>query len=937
MSAARNEAAVNNMKQQEDENDSLDEQRDAIAIVPLLHLDVTPETVETTSWASEQEDDANQWHLLAASVKLWFLKEQQRVLSPTLHTWWLDYDANDPSTTDAASPSSTTSTLLSSSKLLYHQGTLYHSKPPHQTRDATFWLPQNNVLGPTHCPCHCRGYVKAADVDAWLVSTQHRKQHPHRIRVYVTPATSVHVQNDKLSLDWWGTDADNRVHNEIMDKEVLDNHHPNTVRELLQRFTRQWQCTVDVSSTAQALSYDAQSQQRKNLWRQKQYKRRKSATTQNSVDHSETSAPMPMQSISTPISNSLAETPSLLLVHSPHSAVGKTCLVTAIVRQLLEPTAVLHVIPCVTLMARFGVAADAVLESTLHAMVYRAALTERPVCIVLDGLDSLLSPTVVGKQDAAVPVLHALTALLRVWTDHMARHGQVPFPAKNPMHNGYCGSGDSSNHVGYILPVRVLLVGILTCPDDGGRALSATVSGGRTTSLWDYFRSADRYRLPVLTVVTRLHALQAALQRHQVQLTVDAAQALPRVAANAVWMQGAAFGQVARQCLAQIQQRQGSSSTDECSLPDLMQAMTYVSPAGKSGPSLLTNVSFEATTDNSATTLATTSSENNSNRLLDETIGGNTAAKVALLEALSLDPSRRALLARFGVSPPTGVLLYGAPGTGKTLLARAVARVLPKTIIPSSSAESNNNLDAGGAFVALQSRDLLQSTVGSGEKLLVEAFEVARRHAPAVVFLDEFQSLFMDRRSGSGSSSQLTSTLLSLMDDLRRWDKADQAAAAAKSDGSDKDTADDTLIIASPQQRIVVLAATNTPWMVDKAFLRPGRFDRVVHVGLPTTMERRAILQLQIQRMKTNIVSDRLVSFCEELAQRTEGYTGADLAVVCRTAAVQCLLGASNDTNSDDDARVVTEQHFLAALEHVKPSSDPALVERISRWDSQAL
>jgi SpoVK/Ycf46/Vps4 family AAA+-type ATPase len=124
---------------------------------------------------------------------------------------------------------------------------------------------------------------------------------------------------------------------------------------------------------------------------------------------------------------------------------------------------------------------------------------------------------------------------------------------------------------------------------------------------------------------------------------------------------------------------------------------------------------------------------------------------------------------------------------------------------------------------------------------------------------------------------------------------------------------------------VIVLAATNTPWFVDKAFLREGRFDRVVHVGLPTLEERVAILRVHIQRMKCQAnelpeLNDR----CEYLAKQTEGFSGADLAALCREAAIQCLLRKSTSVADSDF------ESALRTLAH--PSSSAELVDRNSKW-----
>ena len=167
--------------------------------------------------------------------------------------------------------------------------------------------------------------------------------------------------------------------------------------------------------------------------------------------------------------------------------------------------------------------------------------------------------------------------------------------------------------------------------------------------------------------------------------------------------------------------------------------------------------------------------------------------------------------------------------------------------------------------------------------------------------------------------AQLASTLLQCLDDVTRWSEA----APPTDDGPTANT---------PHQnsRIVVLGATNTPWMIDKAFLRPGRFDRAVHVGLPTMKESEEILRVHVSQMKLAPLADGLCpveDICKCIAsKRCLGFSGADLAALCRAAAVRCL------SNGDGD-KGITKQYFLDAIVHdVVRSSDDALVRRISNW-----
>jgi SpoVK/Ycf46/Vps4 family AAA+-type ATPase len=308
-------------------------------------------------------------------------------------------------------------------------------------------------------------------------------------------------------------------------------------------------------------------------------------------------------------------------------------------------------------------------------------------------------------------------------------------------------------------------------------------------------------------------------------------------------------------------------------------------------------------------------------------VGGNRRAKVALQEALALDPVRRGRLEALGLSPPTGILLYGPPGVGKTLLAKAVAALLRQNA--SGGPAASAAVGSGGAFVSLSSVDLVRAEVGASEKLVVEAFEAARASAPSVVFIDEFQALFADRSASAegGGSGRMTTSLLECMDDVRKWSDVATglgASAVAPRDGSIRTGG-----------RVVVLAATNTPWMIDGAFLRPGRFDRAVFVGLPTQDERASILRLHVGRMRTHLAEGgSLNGLCSRLAALTDGFSGADLAALCRAAAVRCLLEASGGGDGALAAKAaVEERHLLEARERdVQASTSDKLVRRIEQW-----
>lgn len=223
--------------------------------------------------------------------------------------------------------------------------------------------------------------------------------------------------------------------------------------------------------------------------------------------------------------------------------------------------------------------------------------------------------------------------------------------------------------------------------------------------------------------------------------------------------------------------------------------------------------------------------------------------------------------------------------------------------------------NSGGAFISLKASDIVRPEVGNSEKLIVAAFKTAQQNAPSVIFIDEFQALFGDRDGGGFILGQLSSTLLQCMDDIARWSDVEPPINDEGKSGMAKNG------------RIVVLGATNAPWMIDKAFLRPGRFDNAVHVGLPSVKDSEEILRVHVSQMKLAPLTNGASSvdeICQSMSNLCLGYSGADLAALCRSAAVRCL------SNGDG---AVTQQNFLDACMHdVKRSSDNNLVQRILAW-----
>ena len=221
-----------------------------------------------------------------------------------------------------------------------------------------------------------------------------------------------------------------------------------------------------------------------------------------------------------------------------------------------------------------------------------------------------------------------------------------------------------------------------------------------------------------------------------------------------------------------------------------------------------------------------------------EDIGGLEEEKQELREVVEWPLKYESLFRHLKAEPPRGILLYGPPGTGKTLLAKAVA----------TESEAN--------FISVKGPEFLSKWVGESEKAVRETFRKAKQAAPAIIFLDEFDSIAPLRGTGSDSrvTERVISQLLTEMDGLERL------------------------------HNIVVIAATNRPDMIDPALLRPGRFDRLVHIGYPDREARRSIFFIHCRDKP--LAPDVSI---DELARVTEQYSGADIAAVCKEAVMNSI------------------------------------------------
>lgn len=242
-------------------------------------------------------------------------------------------------------------------------------------------------------------------------------------------------------------------------------------------------------------------------------------------------------------------------------------------------------------------------------------------------------------------------------------------------------------------------------------------------------------------------------------------------------------------------------------------------------------------------------------------VGGLENVKQKLKELIEWPIKDPESFKRMGIRPPRGILMYGAPGTGKTLMAKAVAN------------ESESN------FISIKGPEVMSKWVGESEKAVRQIFKKAKQVAPCIVFLDELDSIAPARGQSfdSGVTQRVVNQILTSMDGLESL------------------------------EGVVVIAATNRPDIIDPALLRPGRFDALIHIPIPDKETRLKILEVHTRDMPLKDVD------LEKLAGELEGFVGADIEAIAREAALVAL-------RNDPKANEVLPEHFEEAKKRVKPS-----------------
>src|SRR3989338_5477535 len=241
-------------------------------------------------------------------------------------------------------------------------------------------------------------------------------------------------------------------------------------------------------------------------------------------------------------------------------------------------------------------------------------------------------------------------------------------------------------------------------------------------------------------------------------------------------------------------------------------------------------------------------------------IGGLSQQVMEIQEVVELPLKKPELFKKIGITPPKGILLYGEPGTGKTLLAKAVA------------ASTNST------FIEVVGSELVQKFIGEGAKLVKEIFEFARKKAPSIIFIDELDALAAKRiEVGTSGEREVNRTFMQLLAEL---------------DGFE------------PLDNVKVIGATNRKDILDSAIVRPGRLDRLIHIPTPAKEARMDILKIHTKNMSldSNINLNNMV-------ERMENFSGAEIRAACTEAGYFAIR--SDRTN-------ITKEDFLKGIEKVK-------------------
>jgi transitional endoplasmic reticulum ATPase len=260
-----------------------------------------------------------------------------------------------------------------------------------------------------------------------------------------------------------------------------------------------------------------------------------------------------------------------------------------------------------------------------------------------------------------------------------------------------------------------------------------------------------------------------------------------------------------------------------------------------------------------------------------EEVGGLEEIKERLKESVEWPLTKPEMFEHFGIKPPRGIVLFGAPGTGKTMLAKAIAN------------------EAKANFISIKGPELISKWVGESERAIREIFKKAKQAAPSIIFLDEFESVAHMRSGGSGSegsdvANRVVNQLLASMDGVESL------------------------------EGVIVVAATNRPEMIDPALLRSGRFERVLHVPPPDEPARRVIAEIHTAKMPLGKSVD-----LKSVFKGLDGFTGADIEAICREAGLIAMRA---------NKKTITGAHFKEAVSRVRPTVTADMMEYYTKMET---
>ncbi len=266
-------------------------------------------------------------------------------------------------------------------------------------------------------------------------------------------------------------------------------------------------------------------------------------------------------------------------------------------------------------------------------------------------------------------------------------------------------------------------------------------------------------------------------------------------------------------------------------------------------------------------------------------VAGLEDAKQAINDAILTPIKHPELFKGKARQPWRGILFYGPAGCGKTLIAKAVAS------------------EVNATFFNVSAANIVSKWLGESERLVMHLFQLARKNQPAIVFIDELDSIGVSRSGDDvGGERRMKTQLLTELQGLA----------------------------SNHEDRVTVIGATNLPWEID--FALRSRFEKRIHVPLPNTEARAAILEIHMEDIEVSPTVD-----FEEMADLTEGYSGRDISIVCREAAMEPIRDLQRSGRLDDereilDIRPVSRDDFLSAIENIKPATPPEDVRRYIDW-----